>query len=91
MVVTFFQRTISILIDGVLSQSFSVNANVPHDPLLAPTLLFNNDFLTSTSSRLQCFSDEVTLRYFLSGLLVAMSLPISFGIVLCSVHHLLPI
>ena len=57
-------RSISAVVDGATSSSFSVNSGVPQGSVLSPTLflLFINDLLTCTSNSIHSYSDDSTLH-----------------------------
>src|ERR1700755_135923 len=56
-------RSISALVDGATSSSFSVNCGIPHGSVLSPTLflLFINDLLNCTSNSVHSYADDLTL------------------------------
>ena len=57
-------RSISALVDGATSSSFSVNCGVPQGSVLSPTLflLFINDLLNCTSNSVHSYADDSTLH-----------------------------
>ena len=57
-------RSISAVVDGATSSSFSVNSGVPQGSVLSPTLflLFINDLLTCTSNSIHSYADDSTLH-----------------------------
>ena len=61
-------RTISVRVDGAISNVHQVNSGVPQGSVLSPTLflLFVNDLLSSTSNPIHAFADDATLHCFLS-------------------------
>lgn len=58
------RRTVSIHVDGFLSQPSIVNVGASQGCVLVPTLflLFINDLLSSTSSPVRAFEDDATLH-----------------------------
>src|ERR1044072_177818 len=58
-------RSISALIDGATSFSFSVNCGVPQGSVLSPTLflLFIYDLLNCTSNSVHSYADDSTLHF----------------------------
>src|ERR1700755_1525135 len=56
--------SISALVDGATSSSFSVNYGVPKGSVVSPTLflLFINDLLNCTSNSVHSYADETTLH-----------------------------
>src|SRR5678815_4228150 len=57
-------RSISAVVDGATSSSFSVNSGVPQGSVLSPTLslLFIKDLLTCTSNSIHSYADDSTLH-----------------------------
>ena len=57
-------RSIEVCIDGVSSDSFSINSGVPQGSIVSPTLflLFINDLLQSTKNPLHSYADDSTLH-----------------------------
>src|SRR5678815_4322647 len=57
-------RSISAVVDGATSSSFSVNSDVPQGSVLSPTLflLFINDLLNCTSNSIHSYADDSTLH-----------------------------
>src|SRR5678815_1771637 len=57
-------RSMSAVVDGATSSSFSVNSGVPQGSVLSPTLflLFINDLLTCTSNSIHSYADDSTLH-----------------------------
>ena len=57
-------HSISVVVDGTTSASFSVSSGVPQGSVLSPTLflLFINDLLTSPTSLIHAFADDSTLH-----------------------------
>ena len=57
-------RSISVVVDGATSASFSVSSGVPQGSVLSPTLflLFINDLLTSPTSLIHAFADDSALH-----------------------------
>lgn len=63
----YSKRIITVRVDGVLSQLFTVNANVRQSSILALILLsLINDLVASISNAFHCFTVDVTLHCFLS-------------------------
>ena len=56
-------RSVAISVDGVLSNLHSISAGVPQGSVISPVLfiLFINDLLTSTSSSIRPFADDIFL------------------------------
>ena len=56
-------RSIAVRVDGFLSNLHSINAGVPQGSVIFPVLfiLFINDLLTSTSSSIHSFADDIFL------------------------------
>ena len=56
-------RSIAIRVDGYLSKPHSINSGVPQCSVISPVLviLFINDVLSSTSSRIFSFTDDTYL------------------------------
>jgi len=56
-------RTIRVLVDGLASDKFELNAGVPQGSVLSPTLflIFINDLLSLTSNPIHSFADDSTL------------------------------
>src|SRR6201990_3011727 len=57
-------RSISAVVDGATSSSFSVNSGVPQGSVLSPTLflLFINDLLSCSSNHIHSYADDSTLH-----------------------------
>ena len=57
-------RVIHVVVDGVSSDSYPINAGVPQGSVLSPTLflLHINDLLSVTQNSLHCFADDSTLH-----------------------------
>src|ERR1700755_2677450 len=57
-------RSISVVVDGATSSSFSVNSGVPQGSVLSPTLflLFINDLLSCSSNPIHSYADDSTLH-----------------------------
>ena len=57
-------RSISVRVDGALSETFPINAGVPQGCVFSPTLflIFINDLLGSTSNSIHSFADDSTLH-----------------------------
>ena len=57
-------RSISVRVDGALSETFPINAGVPQGCVLSPTLflIFINDLLSSTTNSIHSFADDSTLH-----------------------------
>ena len=57
-------RSISAVVDGATSSTFSINCGVPQSSVLSPTLflLFINDFLSCTSNPIHSYADDSTLH-----------------------------
>ena len=58
-------RSISAVVDGHCSTPKPINSGVPQGSVLSPTLflLFINDLLSSTESKLHAYADDSTLHY----------------------------
>ncbi len=57
-------RTISVCVDGALSEALPINSGVPQGSVISPTLflLFINDLLSSTRNPIHAFADDSTLH-----------------------------
>lgn len=88
----FSNRTISVPVDEVLSQRFSVNVGVPQVSILVPNLLilFMNNLITSITGPLQCSANGATIVLFLARVLIKLP-PISTMIILFLMRRLSPI
>lgn len=59
------ERSIQVVVDGVASNEFQINAGVPQGSCLSPTLflIFINDLLSITRNPVHCFADDSTLHH----------------------------
>lgn len=60
-----YSRSIRVVLDGISSSSFPIDAGVPQGSALSPTLflIFINDLLSSTENSIHSFADDSSLHY----------------------------
>ena len=73
---SFRNRQIQVVVDGVSSNLYPINAGVPQGSVLSPTLflLHINELLQATSNPIDSFSDDSTLHSsYLSSKLISFN------------------